>query len=135
MGGSPLAKKLHIKPGYAVALLNPPEGYRAVLGKLPEGVTVSLEAEGKFDLIHLFVRDIAQLQDWAPAALRAIKRDGVLWISYPKKSSGLKTDISRDVGWQVLKDHGFRPVSVVSVDDVWSALRFRLTEIVGKPWR
>ena len=65
-------------------------------------------------------------------ALESITYDGVLWISYPKRSSKVKTDLSRDVGWDVVANAGLRPVTQVSVDETWSALRFRPLEQVGK---
>jgi hypothetical protein len=58
--------------------------------------------------------------------------DGLLWVSYPKKSSKIATDISRDVAWEVMKEFGLQPVFQISIDETWSALRFRPTERVGK---
>ena len=78
---------------------------------------------------------MAELEALAPEAIRAIKHDGLLWISYPKRSSKVKTDIARDVGWDVVAQAGLRPVTQGSVDETWSALRFRLVEVVGKEWR
>ncbi len=129
---TPLIKKLRIQPGQRVLILNPPEGYVASLGDLPEGVELSDVAEGKFDFVHLFVRDSAELDALRPAALEVLTYDGVLWISYPKKSAKVPTDLSRDVLWDLMGDTGLRPVTQIAIDAVWSALRFRPTEVVGK---
>ena len=129
-----LAERLRIQAGQRVLIMNPPPGYVERLGALPEGVEVVHEStgEGEFDFVHLFVKDVAELERLGPVALEAVKYDGVLWMSYPKRSSKVKTDISRDVGWDVVHEAGLRAVTQVSIDDVWSALRFRPAEQVGK---
>ena len=132
MAKSPLVKKLRIQPGQRALILNAPPGYVDQLGELPEGVELSDEPEGTFDFVHLFVKDIAELERLGPVALQAVRHDGLLWISYPKRSSKVETDISRDVGWGIVTQAGLRPVTQVSIDAVWSALRFRPTERVGR---
>jgi hypothetical protein len=130
MTAHPLVKKLRIRSGQRITFINPPEDYIKRLGNLPEGVDYVREPKGEFDVVQLFVNNIAELEDLGPSALSIIKFDGILWISYPKKSSKVKTDISRDVGWDIMDKNGLRPVVAVSVDDVWSALRFRPIERV-----
>jgi hypothetical protein len=132
MATTPLSKKLRIQPGQRVLILNAPEGYRQELGPLPESVEIAEAAEDKFDFVHLFVKNVADLERLGPVALDVLKHDGLLWISYPKKSSKVATDLSRDVGWDLVTEAGLRPVTQVSVDEVWSALRFRPVERVGK---
>ena len=88
--------------------------------------------EGKYDFVHLFVTDGAELERLGPVALQSVTYDGLLWISYPKRSSKVETDLSRDVGWEVVANAGLRPVTQVSIDATWSALRFRPFEQVGK---
>jgi hypothetical protein len=126
-----LAKKLRIQPGHRVLILNSPPGFLESLGDLPEGVKVSESPSGKFDFVHLFVRNSAQLNDQVPAAIEAVEYDGLLWISYPKQSSKVETDLTRDVLWELMAVTGLRPVTQVSIDKVWSALRFRPAERVG----
>jgi hypothetical protein len=82
------------------------------------------------DFVQLFVRDSAELAQHAPAALAAIKPDGVLWIAYPKQSAKVKTDITRDRGWEPVIAAGLRPVTQIAVDETWSALRWRPIELV-----
>jgi len=129
---SALARKLRLQPGLRVLILNAPEGYLDRLRPLPEGIELAEVAGGEFDFVHLFARNSAELARMAPQALKSIKYDGVLWISYPKKSAGVDTDLSRDVFWTALEEDGLRPVTQVSIDDIWSALRFRPAELVGR---
>lgn len=135
MSKTSLVKKLRIQPGQRILLLNPPPGYLDALGDLPEDVEVTQEPDGDFDFVHLFVKNVAELERLGPTALRAVKYDGLLWISYPKRSSKVETDLTRDVGWEMIKEVGLRPVTQVSVNDTWSALRFRPVERVGNKAR
>lgn len=126
----PLSRKLLIKPGHRVLFLNAPPGVEQALGPLPAGVDVLHTPGGRFDVVHLFVRTRADVERDAMTALKSVRPGGVLWISYPKRSSATETDLSRDTGWESLKSAGWEAVSQVAVDDVWSALRFRpVTEI------
>jgi hypothetical protein len=130
MTESPLARKLQIKPGSRVLVLNAPAGFRDRLEPLPEGAELRSEPGEGYDVVHLFVSDSAELDRHAPAALGSAREGATLWISYPKRSSKVDTDLTRDVGWETVKGAGLRPVSQVSVDDTWSALRFRPAEQV-----
>lgn len=120
-----LAERMSIKPGYIGAIINAPENYTP---ELPESVTLVEGEAGNLDFIHLFVRNKAELDANAPRAMNALKEDGLLWISYPKRSSKVETDITRDNGWDVMTQAGLRGVAQVSVDETWSALRFRAKE-------
>lgn len=120
-----LSKKLRLQPGQRALVLNAPDRYREWLGPLPEDVELSDSAEGTFDFVHLFVKDSADLDRLGPVAIQAVRYDGLLWLSYPKKSSKVATDLSRDRGWDLLAAAGLRPVTQISVDDTWSALRWR----------
>jgi len=112
--------------------MNPPPGFMDQLGDLPQDVKVAHQPEGTFDFVHLFIKNVAELESLGPAAIEAVKYDGVFWISYPKRSSKVETNITRDVGWDSVTRAGLRPVTQVSIDDVWSALRFRPVERVGR---
>ena len=109
-----------------------PEGYVESLIDLPEGATIETSCEGPFDLVHLFVKDSAEYAKLGPTAFDAVTYDGLLWISYPKRSSKVPTDLTRDVLWKLTKGTGLRPVTQVSIDAVWSAMRFRPVDKVGK---
>ena len=131
MSETSLAKKLRIQPGQRILVLNPPPGYLDELS-LPEGVELAERPEGTFDFVHLFVKNTAELESLGPTAIEGVKCDGLLWISYPKQSSKVETDLTRDVGWEMMAEAGLRPVTQVSVNDVWSALRFRPIDRVGR---
>ncbi len=129
---SALVKKLRLMPGQRALILNPPEVYLDELGDLPEGIELVEQPEDKVDFVQVFVKNSEELDALAPQAIEAGKYDGLLWVSYPKKSSKVKTDLSRDILWELLKPTGLRPVTQVSIDKVWSALRFRPAERVGR---
>jgi len=122
---SALGKKLLIKEGQRVLLVNEPDAYRRQLDPLPDGATIASKGTSGFDVVHLFVMSIVELERDADAARHALKDGGVFWISYPKRSSKVETDITRDKGWDALTKASWRPVAQVSIDDTWSALRFR----------
>ena len=124
MTQTPLAKKLVLKPGTRAALIHAPEGYRERLNPLPEGTSVSEVLDGSFDLIQVFVRSLAEVNELAPQAMRALKPGGVLWFSYPKQSSKVKTDINRDRGWDALTREGWEGIASISIDETWSGVRF-----------
>lgn len=127
MADTPLIKKLGIKPKHQVLILNAPEGYRNQIGTLPadaELITTPTSA-GYFDVVHLFARNKAEVERDVPMAIQQIKPGGLLWVSYPKQSSKVPSDLNRDVLWDVFPDKDWRPVTQISIDEVWSALRFR----------
>jgi len=118
-----LLKKLRYKEGQAV-VINAPEGY--ILG-----VEGSSESEGGSDFVQLFVSSTTELNEKLGQAILLLKEDAVFWITYPKQSSKVKTDINRDVLAGIVMDTtAYRPVSNVSIDATWSALRFRLKDKV-----
>jgi hypothetical protein len=130
MSDSLLLKKLQMKPSLRALFLNAPQGYVESLGPLPDGVALVDGPPGTLDFVQLFVRDRAELAGHAPTALAAIKPDGVLWIAYPKQSARVKTDITRDRGWEPVTTAGLRPVTQIAIDETWSALRWRPVELV-----
>jgi len=127
MAETPLAKKLGIKPGHKLLILDAPSGYQELLGTLPERAEIftTAQASTTYDLVQLFVRNVADLNTHAGAAISAVKPNGLLWISYPKKSGKIKTDISRDVGWDAVRKAGWDGVTLIAIDETWSALRLR----------
>jgi hypothetical protein len=127
-----LIKKLLVKPGMRVAVFNAPPGYLQDLGGLPEGAAFSDGHDGTLDFVQLFIVNSDEYGRLGPAALRAVKADGLLWICYPKRSAGVESDLDRDVVWKMLEPTGLRPVAQVAIDEVWSALRFRPSDKVKK---
>ena len=127
-----LLKKLRLLPGYRALVLNAPAGYVERLGELPEGATVTDQPdEGPYDFVHLFAKNSAEFAALGATARQAVTYDGILWISYPKRSAKVETDLSRDSMWELLTDFGLRPVAQISVDETWSAVRFRPSELVN----
>jgi len=118
-----LVDKLGIKPNTRIAIINPPRGYRATLGKLPPGVIAGTTLRGSLPFIQLFVTSRGVLEARLPNLLRALEPDGSLWISWPKKASGVTTDITEDVVRAVALPTGLVDVKVAAVDDVWSGLK------------
>jgi hypothetical protein len=118
-----LVEKLGIKPGQRIAILNAPRGYRATLGTLPPGVRVAAVARGVLPFIHFFTPNRDELEARLPALLRALTPDGALWVSWPKKASGVATDITEDVVRAVALPTGLVDVKVAAIDDVWSGLK------------
>ena len=125
MAGSPLAKKLGIREGQRLLILNAPAGYADSLAPLPEYAEVQTMPDGAFDFVQVFVHNQAEVEQYAPTALGALKPGGLLWFTYPKKTSKIKTDIHRDVGWDAVKNAGMEGIASISVDDTWSGIRFR----------
>ena len=125
MPDTTLIKKLGIKPKQRIMILNAPQGYHEQLGTLPSDVELVTTLNGTFDLVHVFVKNKAEVDHYAPMAIKAVKAGGLLWMSYAKKSSKVTTDITRDIGWDAVLDAGWRPVTLISIDEVWSAFRFR----------
>lgn len=124
-----LVDKLGIKPNTRIAIINPPRGFRATLGKLPAGVTIAVDLRGVLPFIHFFVVSRHVLEGRLPALLRALAPAGALWISWPKKASGVATDITEDVVRAVALPTGLVDVKVAAIDDIWSGLKLvqRLT--------
>ena len=119
-------------PGQRVLILNAPEGHLDELGPLPEGIELARAPGGILDFVHVFAKDLEELEKLVPVAAEAVKHDGLFWVSYPKRSSSVESDLSRDVVWKAVAKTGRRPVTQVSVNEVWSAIRFRPPEMVGK---
>ena len=121
---APLAGKLKLKAGMRAAIIGAPPGYLDRL-EPPEGVAISEVLDGRFDWIQVFVRTSAELAGLVKPLTAAIAPDGRIWISYPKGSSKIQTDLTRDKGWQPLDGSDLMWLSLVSVDDMWSAFGLR----------
>jgi hypothetical protein len=127
-----LPRKLGIRPGTRVRLMNAPVGYADALRTAAPDATVEESGAGPADLVHLFCAARAELDAHAAAAIAAYRTGGHLWVSYPKGGAKAGTDLNRDVDWGPLRAAGFRPVTQVSIDERWSALRWRRLEEVGR---
>src|SRR5881628_358379 len=126
----PLAEKLGIKEGFAVVVIHPPKGYRRLLGRLPELMTIRERLDGRVDMIHAFVRTREELEARLLPWKEALPPDGSLWISWPKRAAGVPTDLTGDVVRAVGLAHGLVDVKVCAVDTTWSGLKlvYRTTD-------
>jgi hypothetical protein len=118
-----LPAKLGIKPNTRIGLLNAPRGYGATLRPLPDGVRVTASIRGTLPFIQLFTTSRRELERRFPALVRALAQDGALWVSWPKRSSGVDTDLTEDVIRAVALAGGLVDVKVCAVDEVWSGLK------------
>ena len=122
---SPLAKKLQIKPGKRWLFYNAPENYLAALDPLPDDVSLSINADGSFDGIQVFVISSYDLTGCLEIINPLLKPDTILWISYPKKSSGIKSDLEMMGSWDEPAKYGLGVVASASVNETWTALRLK----------
>jgi hypothetical protein len=121
--GTPLATKLGIKEGHAVALLGAPRGFDATLDRLPAAVRVRTRATGTANVVVSFHTERADLEARVPKLLDILDIDGGLWIAWPKKASKVPTDITEDTVREVFLPLGLVDNKVCAIDDVWSGLR------------
>jgi hypothetical protein len=121
---TPLAKKLGIKEGHALAVLGAPRGW--VIEDLPAGVRARTQARGALDVIVAFFAARAQLEDRLPVLQRALKMEGSLWIVWPRKAAGHTSDISENGLREIVLPTGLVDTKVAALDEDWSALRFVL---------
>jgi len=123
--GTPLPQKLGIKPAHAVALLGAPAGFTRVLGTLPAGVRTATALAGRapFDVIVLFVTSAAELaRRFVPTAKR-LDPSGGFWVAWPKKASGVPTDVTEHIVRAVALEAGLVDNKVCAIDATWSGLR------------
>ena len=123
---TPLAQKLGIKPGAEVAVLGAPAGYKKWLAPLPEEVSFTDNAKAGSKFVHLFATERRLLEKELKRLRKIIDDAGVVWISWPKKSSGVATDITEDVIRDVCLPLGFVDVKVCAVDETWSGLKLMI---------
>ncbi len=121
--GKPVVQKLGIKPGFRIFATGAPAAYGDIVGKLPADVTVTTRLAGAVDMVHLFATEAAAL-----GKLRvyrdAIAPDGMIWVSWPKKSSGVAGDLAENLVRATALASGLVDIKVCAIDDIWSALKF-----------
>jgi hypothetical protein len=122
--GTPLARKLGVKEGQTIGVLGAPDGFTDVLAEtLPAGVVLRTRATGPLDVVVSFHTRRADLERRLPALLRGLDVDGGLWVAWPKKASGVPTDITEDTVRDVFLPLGLVDNKVCAIDDTWSGLR------------
>ncbi|TDX02005.1 YdeI/OmpD-associated family protein [Dinghuibacter silviterrae] len=128
-----VAQKLRITEGMTLRTLHAPDGFADALAPLPAGVKVSNHTKD-YAQIHWFVRNKAQMEAGLDEVLGLLKDDVLCWIYYPKGSSGIQTDLTRDKGWEGLLSHkNIQWITLISFDDTWSAFSIRLQSSPSKP--
>jgi len=120
---SPLVKKLGIKAGFKMCVIDPPPNYWDLLGPLPEHVSTHEPGEHGLDAIHVFVRDKQQIEDQIGVFRERMAPTGMIWVSWPKKSSRVATDLDENVIRDLALKNGLVDTKVCAVDETWSGLK------------
>jgi hypothetical protein len=121
--GTPLFKKLGLKPGMTCQALDPPDDYADLMAGLPQDVRFGAP-RGPLDFVHIFVREADGLQDRLTRLRLQIAPNGMIWVSWPKKASGVETDVTGNVVRDAGLGAGLVDIKVCAVDDTWSGLKF-----------
>lgn len=123
---TPLPRKLGIEAGMPLVVMNPPAHFRSILGKLPEGVRFSDRARMHSPFVQLFVTRREELEKRLPQLRLKLADNGVLWVSWPKKSAGVATDVTEDVIRDVALPLGLVDTKVCAIDETWSGLKLMI---------
>jgi hypothetical protein len=124
--GTPLVRKLGLRAGWRVAVLGGPPQLAVLLGDLPDGLKIVRRLGTELDAVWLFVVARRELERRLPEVLERLPADGTLWISWPKRSSGVPSDVTENVLREVVLPTGWVDVKVAAIDETWSGLRFAL---------
>jgi hypothetical protein len=128
---NPVARKLGMNPGMRALIIAPPPGYLKLLTPVPDGLTVSSKAVGTYSFVQVFATRLAEIRAFAKKLPKHVAPNALVWISYPKKTSNTDSDLNRDIIREAMRGTGWRAVSIVAIDKVWSALRLRPAGQVG----
>ncbi len=122
-----LLKKMKSREQKELVIINAPDSFREMEKEIRKTLSVRNDlSEGKADFVFTFFQSIEEITSLAPLIFENVTEDVLLWAAYPKKSSKrIRSDISRDKGWEIFGEVGYEPVSQISIDEDWSALRFR----------
>ena len=121
---APLVKKIGIREGFRVALVNAPEHLIELLGPLPADAQIVVRLTNNLDVIMLFVSDEATLRKKFATLADKLVTNGMIWIAWPKKSAKVKTNLTFEVVQRIGLDYGLVDVKICAIDDVWSGLKF-----------
>jgi len=121
--GTALPRKLGISEGTVVVGVDVPRGYAALIAPLPASARITTRMPRHPAFVHLFATSRATLAKWLDRLRTTLTPDGVIWVSWPKRASGVTTDITEDVIREVALPQGFVDVKVCAVDDTWSGLK------------
>jgi hypothetical protein len=121
--GTSLGKKLGIKSDFIIQLVNAPGYYLSLFGDLPANLTFNESPDNKKDMIHFFTKETQEYFTKLPLLMDTMKANGMIWVSWPKKASKVKTDITENIIRNFALKIGLVDVKVCAVDDTWSALK------------
>lgn len=121
--GTPLAKKLGIKEGFEVCLVNAPAHYSKLIEPLPADVRFAAKLAATTDVVHLFSVKKAELAKALTGCRAKLKPDGMIWVSWPKKAAKVPTDITEDTVRELALPMGLVDIKVCAVDEIWSGLK------------
>jgi hypothetical protein len=124
--GTPLAKKLGLKSGTELLVLNGPTDYHRLVAPLPDGVRLVSRLAKTTQIVHVFVTSRAELAKSLELLRAKLRSDGAVWVSWPKKASKVSTDVTENTIREVALPLGFVDIKVCAVDDVWSGLKIVL---------
>jgi hypothetical protein len=122
--GKSLTQKLGIKPGFCIFVSGAPKTYDELVGGLPDGAKIVTRSKAPLDMVHLFVTKAAGLKEKLQSFRETIAPDGMIWVSWPKKSSGVATDLSDVVVRDIALPLGLVDIKVCAIDETWSGLKF-----------
>ena len=122
--GKPVVQKLGVKPGSRIFATGLSVAYRDIVGELPDDVTLAKAAKAPLDMVHLFATEAKGLAAKLRSYRAAIEPDGMIWVSWPKKASGVATDLSDIVVRDTALPLGLVDIKVCAVDETWSGLKF-----------
>jgi hypothetical protein len=125
MADKSLSEKMKLVGGMHAAVVNPPTGYLDQLST-PRDTKISKRLEsGPFDWVQIFVKSKAELESLAPLLVKALKPASMLWITFPKGTSKIQTDLTRDKGWESIQALNLKWINLISVNEMWSAFALR----------
>ncbi|MBR0723107.1 DUF3052 family protein [Bradyrhizobium manausense] len=121
--GKPLVQKLGIKPGFCIFVDGLATPYRDIVGELPDGVTIATTSKPPLDMVHLFAAEAKGLAAKLRRYREAIAPDGMIWASWPKKASGVVTDVTEALVREAALASGLVDIKICAVSDIWSGLK------------
>jgi hypothetical protein len=126
--GKPVVEKLGIKPGFCIFTAGAPASYPDIVGKLPAGVTIAKRPKAPLDMVHVFATEAAGIAAGLRRYRAAIAPDGMIWVSWPKKSSYIASDLSDVVVRDIALPLGLVDIKVCAIDANWSGLKFVISK-------
>lgn len=121
--GRSVVQKLGIKPGFRIFVDSAPVSYAAMVGDLPAGIALVARLKGPLDMVHVFATRAIDVRKKLPACRDAVAPDGMVWMSWPKKSSGVVSDVSEDMIRDAALSLGLVDIKVCAIDETWSGLK------------